>query len=234
MSGRVELYPHLLKRCGNQDKEAKKNGSFLQYYSETELPTEFGTFRTVVFRDQRTDLEHLAIISGDVCGKEKVLTRIHSECFTGEVLHSLKCDCREQLHSALKKIAQSKQGLLIYLRQEGRGIGLGNKIKAYALQAQGYDTVDANRALGFADDLRTYEVAFEIIKYFKIKSLLLLTNNPAKLKSLREAGIKVESRIPLVCQPNPHNIGYFQTKKERMGHLFDSLPQQKQLKTQSS
>lgn len=194
----------------------------LHLYAETLLPTEFGEFRTVVFRDEEDQKEHLALIYGQVEQQENVLIRMHSECFTGEVLHSLKCDCREQLHAGLTAIADSGCGILIYLRQEGRGIGLGNKIRAYALQEQGYDTVDANRMLGFGDDHRTYEVAFQILEHFKIGSVRLLTNNPNKLESLEASGIPVTERVPLLCPPNPHSAGYFKTKQERMGHMFDA------------
>ncbi len=194
----------------------------LQVYAETNLPTEFGTFRTVVFLDEVDQKEHLALVFGDVEGKENVLLRMHSECFTGEVLHSFKCDCREQLHTGLQQIAESGCGILIYLRQEGRGIGLGNKIRAYALQEQGYDTVDANRMLGFEDDLRTYDVAFHILNYYKIQSVRVLTNNPSKLKALEESGIPVIERVGLHIPVNPHSLGYFQAKQTRMGHMFEA------------
>lgn len=194
----------------------------LSLYAETQLPTEFGVFRTVVFLDEEDQKEHLAMIYGDIDNQENVLVRMHSECFTGEVLHSLKCDCREQLHAGLTEIAQSGCGILIYLRQEGRGIGLGNKIRAYALQEQGYDTVDANRMLGFEDDQRTYEVAFQILEHFKVRSVRLLTNNPEKLHSLQSSGIIVTERVPLLCPPNPHSLEYFKTKQERMGHFLES------------
>ncbi len=224
MSERFEVY-NLHIPCSKEGEGRKrKNGSFLEYYSETELPTEFGTFRTVVFKDKRDGLEHLALVKGDICGGEGVLARVHSECFTGEVLHSLKCDCREQLHSALQELSRAGRGILIYLRQEGRGIGLGNKIRAYALQAQGYDTVEANKMLGFEEDLRTYEVAYEILKYFDVRSVRLMTNNPLKLEALEKSGIRVEERVPLVCPPNIYNIEYFKTKREKMGHLFEELP----------
>ncbi|TNE46208.1 MAG: GTP cyclohydrolase II [Deltaproteobacteria bacterium] len=194
----------------------------LNVYAETNLPTEFGVFRTVVFLDEEDQKEHLAMIYGDIEGQENVLVRMHSECFTGEVLHSFKCDCREQLHAGLQAVAESGCGVLIYLRQEGRGIGLGNKIRAYALQEQGYDTVDANRMLGFGDDLRTYEVAFHVLEHFKVQSVRLLTNNPSKLTALEESGITVTERVPHLCPPNPHSLSYFQAKQERMGHMFDA------------
>lgn len=193
----------------------------LTVYAETNLPTEFGNFRTVVFLDEKDQKEHLALVYGDVEAKENVLIRMHSECFTGEVLHSYKCDCREQLHAGLQQIAESGCGILIYLRQEGRGIGLGNKIRAYALQEQGYDTVDANRMLGFEDDLRTYDVAFHILNHYNIQSVRVLTNNPSKLKALQGSGIPVTERVGLHIPVNPFSLGYFQAKQARMGHMFE-------------
>ena len=214
-------YPKFPQVNNDSDEQLIKEGKSLTLYAETTLPTEFGLFRTLVFREAESEKEHLAIIAGDIKNQKDVLMRIHSECFTGEVLHSLKCDCREQLHTALKQIAEKGCGLLIYLRQEGRGIGLGNKIRAYALQEQGHDTVDANRLLGFEDDLRTYGAAEEILRYFNINSVQILTNNPLKIKGIEDIGIKVTRRVPLLCHPNSHNLHYIQTKQERMGHLFD-------------
>lgn len=194
----------------------------LTHYAETNLPTEHGVFRVIVFQEEGSDKEHLAIICGEIQGGEGIPIRVHSECFTGEVLHSMKCDCREQLQAALQYIAGQGQGMVIYLRQEGRGIGLGNKIRAYALQEQGADTVDANRLLGFGDDLRTYEVAHQIITHLKLQSVKLLTNNPLKLQKLAELGVTIEERLPIFCEPNMHSLGYFRAKKARMGHMFDS------------
>jgi len=200
-----------------------KNGHpKLTPYAETNLPTEFGVFRVVVFPDPENGKEHLAIIKGEIEYAEDLLVRVHSECFTAEVLHSLKCDCKEQLHEALRQIAKAGHGMLIYLRQEGRGIGLGNKIRAYSLQETGYDTVDANRVLGFGDDLRSYEMAADIIRHFHIRSIRLLTNNPEKIGRLKELDIEISKREPIFCEPNAHNIDYFITKKKRMGHMFSS------------
>jgi GTP cyclohydrolase II len=193
----------------------------LQLYAETNLPTEFGTFRVMVFREAETEAEHMAIIKGDITASQDLPIRIHSECFTGEVLHSQKCDCREQLHAALEYISNQEAGMIIYLRQEGRGIGLGNKIRAYALQESGHDTVEANRLLGFGDDLRTYEVAAEILFHFKIGAVSLLTNNPLKIQALQNHGVQVNKRLPLICPTNQHSLSYFKTKQERMGHMFD-------------
>lgn len=182
------------------------------------MPTEYGEMRVIVYHEAGTVHEHCAIVCGDINGKAHLLTRVHSECFTGEVLHSLKCDCREQLEEALREIAREGAGLVIYLRQEGRGIGLGNKIRAYALQQEGADTVDANRMLGFGDDLRGYEVAQAILRDFQIASVRLMTNNPEKVEALRDGGLEVE-RVPMRVEPSLHNRGYMDTKRDRMGHL---------------
>jgi GTP cyclohydrolase II len=190
-------------------------------YSEADLPTEYGQFRIVVYRDSTDpNVEHCAIVKGEVRGTRDLLIRVHSECFTGEVLHSLKCDCREQLDQALRLIAEEEQGAVVYLRQEGRGIGLGNKIRAYALQAQGVDTVDANLRLGFAADARQYHVASAMLADLGVLSVAVLTNNPAKVDALREDGVVVTGRVPMDVIPNQHNSGYLDTKRERMGHLI--------------
>lgn len=191
----------------------------VERYAEALVPTEYGRMRVVVYHEAGTPHEHCAIIHGEVRGKERVLIRVHSECFTGEVLHSLKCDCREQLDYALRAIAKEDAGIVIYLRQEGRGIGLGNKIRAYALQEQqGADTVDANRLLGFEDDLRRYHVATAILAELDIASVRLLTNNPAKVEALRAEGVEVE-RVPVHIEPGDEARGYLHTKRLRMGHL---------------
>ncbi len=190
-------------------------------YSEAEVPTEYGTLRVVVYREAGTHAEHLAIVHGDVRGGAEVLTRVHSECLTGEVLHSLKCDCREQLDMALRRIVEGERGVVLYLRQEGRGIGLGNKIRAYAKQQQGYDTVDANRVLGFDDDLRTYDVAAFMLGDLGVESIALLTNNPAKVTALEGEGVRVVRRIDHQVKPHGHNRAYLAAKRRRMGHLYD-------------
>ena len=190
----------------------------LDVYAEAPLPTERGLFRVVVFRERRSGAEHVAMVMGDVAG-ESVLARIHSECLTSEVLGSLKCDCRAQLDRALDLIADSGRGVLLYLRQEGRGIGLGNKIRAYALQEQGADTVDANRLLGFEDDLRQYHAATAMLADLGVRSVRLLTNNPEKVQALRAAGMVVE-RVPVRIEAGLDNEGYIKTKRARMGHLL--------------
>jgi GTP cyclohydrolase II len=192
----------------------------LEVYAESPLPTERGVFRVVVFRHRKTGAEHVAMVMGDVSG-EAALVRVHSECLTSEVLGSLKCDCRDQLDRALDVIAERGRGALLYLRQEGRGIGLGNKIRAYALQAEGHDTYEANRLLGFADDLRRYDVAAEMLHLLGVKSVELITNNPLKLTALVDAGIPVRRRVTLPSAANPHNIGYLEVKRARTGHLIE-------------
>lgn len=196
----------------------------IQRYSEADVPTEYGVFRVVVYRDVRdANVEHCAIVRGDVRGASDLLIRVHSECFTGEVLHSLKCDCREQLDEALQIIAATERGAVLYLRQEGRGIGLGNKIRAYALQQQGVDTVDANLRLGFAADAREYDVATQMLADLGVQSVAVLTNNPAKVDALRADGVAVTRRVPMSVEPNQHNREYLDTKRDRMGHILTPL-----------
>jgi GTP cyclohydrolase II len=193
-------------------------------YSEASIPTHNGTLTVVVYREQgrRTEeREHVAIVAGPLDalrGGEPVLARVHSECWTGETLGSLKCDCREQLDSALAAIEAAGRGVVIYLRQEGRGIGLGNKIKAYALQAGGADTVEANEQLGFAADLRSYDLAASMLSDLGVSSVALMTNNPDKCAGLEKAGIKVARRVPHWGGPNEHNRDYLAVKKAKLGH----------------
>jgi len=193
----------------------------VRIYGEAPLPTHRGTFRAVVFRDAHSGAEHVAMVLGDVAG-ESVPVRIHSECLTSEVLGSLKCDCRAQLDRALDFVAEKGRGILIYLRQEGRGIGLGNKIRAYALQAQGHDTYEANRLLGFPDDLRRYDVAADMLRLLGVRSVELITNNPLKLAGLDEAGVRVRGRIQLPSPSNPHSVEYLRVKRDRTGHLIET------------
>lgn len=193
----------------------------IERYAEAQLPTEYGEFRVFVYREEGRPEEHLAIVNGDVIGHENVLVRVHSECLTGEVLHSLKCDCREQLDLALRRIAAAGAGVVLYLRQEGRGIGLGNKIRAYALQEQGLDTVDANEAIGFDADLRRYDVAARILEDLDIRSVRVMTNNPAKIDGLVSDGVRVTRRLEHYVEPHAVNREYLATKRHRMGHLFE-------------
>lgn len=188
--------------------------------AESNLPTEFGDFKIFVFKNYLDHKEHLAIVKGDVSGFENVLVRVHSECLTGDVFGSKRCDCGEQLHHALRTIEKEGRGVVVYMRQEGRGIGLTNKIKAYALQEKGLDTVEANVELGFPPDMREYSLAAQIIRFLGIKSVSLITNNPIKKTSLEHWGITVNKRVPVIVKANNINAGYLQTKKEKMGHLL--------------
>src|SRR2546427_2922121 len=174
----------------------------VELYAEAPLPTRHGPLRALVFREIATGKEHVAAVKGEVRGQEGVPVRIHSECLTSEILGSLKCDCREQLEHALDLIGRSERGAVLYLRQEGRGIGLGNKIRAYALQARGADTYEANRALGFGDDLRRYDIAAQMLKQLGARSIDLITNNPAKIAALEAEGVGVHRRMPSLAKPN--------------------------------
>ena len=205
-------------------------------YAEADLPTEHGPFRLVVYRRAVPEAqqgpgaippegiaveEHMAIVRGEVGGGKNVLARVHSECWTSEVLGSLKCDCRDQLDAALAKIAAEGTGVVVYLRQEGRGIGLGNKIRAYDLQNRGADTVEANLRLGFEADARRYDVAAAILADLGVKSVRLLTNNPLKVAGLEAAGVKVTDRLPHWVSENQHSAGYLAIKRRKMGHHPD-------------
>ncbi|MFV2063395.1 MAG: GTP cyclohydrolase II [Chloroflexota bacterium] len=186
-----------------------------------DLPTIFGTFHIVGFWNDSDGKDHVAIVKGDPFGKEDVPVRLHSECLTGDALGSLRCDCRDQLTSSLEAIGKEETGMVLYLRQEGRGIGLLNKLRAYGLQDEGLDTVDANVALGFRDDERDYSVAAHMLGLLQVKSIRLMTNNPRKIDGLRELGVKVTGRIPLVIPANEYNSSYLETKALRSGHLID-------------
>ena len=199
-----------------------------------ELPSRFGDFHIIAFENNRDGKEHVAITKGDVIGARDVPVRLHSECLTGDVVGSLRCDCRDQLEAALKKIGQLERGMLLYLRQEGRGIGLINKIRAYSLQDQGLDTVEANLALGFRDDERDYAVAAHMLMSLKIESIQLMTNNPKKIAQLTQYGINVNGRIPHIMEPNDYNRFYLETKAAKSGHMIDfrgreHLPEQDDL-----
>jgi GTP cyclohydrolase II len=189
-----------------------------QLAAQAELPTRFGDFRVVAFTADPDGKEHLALVRGDVRGASRVPLRVHSECLTGDVLGSLRCDCRDQLIASLESLGSLPLGVLLYMRQEGRGIGLTNKIRAYALQDQGHDTIDANHLLGFGDDQRDYGVAARMLKALGVGSVNLMTNNPAKVRGLEEHGIEVAGRIPVVMPRNRHNAKYLDTKLKRAGH----------------
>ena len=185
------------------------------------LPSRFGDFRIVAFWNNRDQKDHIAVVHGDVVGADNVPTRMHSECLTGDVIGSLRCDCRDQLETALKKIGQLERGVVLYLRQEGRGIGLANKIRAYSLQDQGMDTVEANLALGFRDDERDYAIAAHMLQSLGISSVHLMTNNPTKVQQLEHYGVKISSRLPHLLPPNRYNRFYLETKAKRSGHFID-------------
>jgi len=189
------------------------------FVAETLLPTETGSFRVRAYRDQRSQTEPVAIISGQIEGQRNVAVRVHDECLTSEVLGSLKCDCKNQLDAAMAHI-RVHGGVVIYLRQEGRGIGLANKIAAYRLQEQGLDTVDANRALGLPDDAREYHAAKAILDDLRLDAIQLLTNNPRKIEKLTALGVDICERLPLVVPGNPHSQGYLDAKVARMRHLI--------------
>jgi len=186
-----------------------------------DLPTKFGTFHIVGFWNDRDGKDHVAIVKGDPFGVEDLPVRLHSECLTGDALGSLRCDCRDQLTSALRTIGEQETGMVLYLRQEGRGIGLLNKLRAYGLQDEGLDTVDANVALGFRDDERDYSIAAHMLELLQVRSIRLMTNNPKKVDGLRELGIKVSGRAPHIIPANEYNRSYLETKALRSGHLID-------------
>jgi GTP cyclohydrolase II len=185
------------------------------------LPSRFGDFEIVAFANNRDDKEHVALVHGDVRGFDNVPVRVHSECLTGDVMGSYRCDCRDQLEAGLRFIGQQERGALLYLRQEGRGIGLINKIRAYALQDRGLDTVDANHALGFRDDERDYSVAAGMLQALGIKSIRLLSNNPKKVQGLRDNGIEIVERVPHIQPANDYNRRYLETKARKSGHWIE-------------
>lgn len=184
------------------------------------LPTPYGTFDMHGFADSETGKEHLALSMGDLNDDAPLLARLHSECLTGDALFSMRCDCGYQLQEALKRISEAGRGVILYLRQEGRGIGLLNKIKAYKLQDEGADTVEANQRLGFDADLRHYDMAKDMLDHLQIRSVLLMTNNPRKIKALTDLGINVVQRQPLEVGVNSHNEAYLATKANKLNHLF--------------
>ncbi|MBL4931262.1 GTP cyclohydrolase II [Clostridium paridis] len=188
--------------------------------AEAGLPTAYGNFKMVGFVNKLNGEHHVALVKGDINEADEVLVRVHSECLTGDAFHSLKCDCGEQLAAALAAIEKEGKGVLLYLRQEGRGIGLINKIKAYKLQEEGMDTEEANIALGFPADMRDYGIGAQILSELKVRKIRLMTNNPKKIVGLKGHGINIVERVPLVMETNLHNERYFKTKKEKMGHLY--------------
>lgn len=200
-----------------------KQESIVEQGEEVDMPTEYGHFRLIPFRQKSNGLEHIAIIKGDVKGEEPVLVRVHSSCATGDIFGSMRCDCGEQLHQALRMIEKEGKGAVIYLNQEGRGIGLMEKMKAYKLQENGMDTIDANICLGHQADERDYGVGAQILRHIGITKMRLMTNNPVKRVGLEAYGLSVVENVPIEVTPNPYNMFYLKTKKERMGHTLHNV-----------
>lgn len=195
----------------------------LDFVTACDLPTQWATFRLHSFAETATGKEHLALTIGDVGDGNPVLARLHSECLTGDALFSQRCDCGPQLEASLQRIAQEGRGVLLYLRQEGRGIGLLNKLRAYHLQDAGADTVEANQSLGFEPDQRDYRLCLPMLEYLGIGAVRLMTNNPRKIAALEQMGVKVAERIPLMVARNPYNDRYLTTKADKLGHLFQPI-----------
>jgi len=229
---RVSTYEELVARDRDHDCEGLgPKRMCVRVEAVANLPSRFGRFKIIGFWNNRDGKDHVAIVHGDVMGAAHVATRLHSECLTGDAVGSLRCDCRDQLEVALSKIAAMERGIVLYLRQEGRGIGLINKLRAYQLQDGGLDTVDANLALGFRDDERDYEIAAHMLASLNVGSIGLMTNNPRKIEALEALGIDVASRIPHVIPANEWNRFYLETKAARSGHQIEvdgkpKLPEQ--------
>ena len=199
----------------------RRHEKLVHRVAEAKLPTKHGEFVAIAYRSDIDPDEHLALVMGDISGEEPVLVRVHSECLTGDVFGSLRCDCGEQVDLAMDVITEEKRGVFLYMRQEGRGIGFHNKIRAYALQDKGLDTVEANISLGFAPDLRDYGIGAQILADLGLHKIRLLTNNPKKVIGLEGYGLKVVETVSIVCPPNPYNLHYLETKQKKLGHLLE-------------
>ena len=208
-----------LNRLKTGSRESEESSLAVEFVASASLPTQWGHFTIHGFEEKRTGKEHVLLSFGDVSGEDPVLCRIHSECLTGDCLFSLRCDCGPQLQAAMERIAAEGRGIILYLRQEGRGIGLLNKIKAYALQDSGADTVEANVQLGFEPDSREYQICKPMLDHFRIASLKLMTNNPRKINALIGMGVEVPKIVPLHTEANTHNASYLATKVDKLGHM---------------
>jgi 3,4-dihydroxy 2-butanone 4-phosphate synthase/GTP cyclohydrolase II len=213
---------HRLKICTIADliEFRRTQEKLIEHVEVVQLPTEYGEFDLHLYRSKIDGQHHLALVCGDVAGKKNVLVRVHSECLTGDVFGSRRCDCGPQLQQAMRQVSEAGRGVIVYMRQEGRGIGLAPKIKAYKLQEQGYDTVEANQKLGFGMDLREYGLGAQILVDLGLKTIRLLTNNPRKVVGLEGYGLEIVEQVPIRVKPNPHNARYLVTKREKLGHLL--------------
>src|SRR5712692_2984741 len=211
---------HRLKICTIEEliKYRRTREKLIQRVEVVQMPTDYGDFDLYLYHASIDGQYHLALVKGEVTGKANVLVRVHSECLTGDVFGSRRCDCGPQLHQAMRQVAEEGRGVIVYMRQEGRGIGLAPKIKAYKLQEQGYDTVEANKKLGYKMDLREYGLGAQILADLGLKTIRLLTNNPKKVVGLEGYGLEIVEQVPIRVKPNPHNVEYLKTKREKLGH----------------